>query len=201
LLLHISILLTVTWPCIYFTFATVTESNSLPSINDYAYVYSQLLTQSHYTLPWKFIQKIGFSCINPFQSYVGPRLTLRVFCSQRFSWSLTLSNPIFLPPAYSPALIYFGWERGWWITCNYPTVLKEKNINRNRKSTTCTICWLKSVLYEGKHQDQENHNVRWSPTLWFSCSRCFSSCIMDFSQQVAQVVLFLFLFLSFKTVG
>jgi hypothetical protein len=46
---------------------------------------------------------------------------------------LTLSNPIFLPPAHSPALIYFGWERGWWITCNYPTVLKEKN----RKSTTC----------------------------------------------------------------
>jgi hypothetical protein len=50
---------------------------------------------------------------------------------------LTLSNPIFLPPAYSPALIYFGWERSWWITCNYPTVLKEKN--RNRKSTTCTM--------------------------------------------------------------
>jgi hypothetical protein len=40
---------------------------------------------------------------------------------------LTLSNPIFLPPAYSPALIYFGREIGWWITCNYPTVLKEEN--------------------------------------------------------------------------
>jgi hypothetical protein len=38
---------------------------------------------------------------------------------------LTLSNPIFLPPAYSPALIYFGRERDWWITCNYPTVLKH----------------------------------------------------------------------------
>jgi hypothetical protein len=35
-----------------------------------------------------------------------------------------------------PALIHFGRERGWWVTCNYPTVLKEKNINRNRKSTT-----------------------------------------------------------------
>jgi hypothetical protein len=46
---------------------------------------------------------------------------------------LTLSNPIFLPPAYSPAFIYFGRERGWWISCNYPTVLKEKNINRKRK--------------------------------------------------------------------
>jgi hypothetical protein len=62
---------------------------------------------------------------------------------------LTLSNPIFLPHANSPALNYFGWERGWWVTCNYPTILKEKN--GNRKSITCAICWLKSV--------QENHNV------------------------------------------
>jgi hypothetical protein len=29
---------------------------------------------------------------------------------------------------YSPALICFGLERGWWITCNYPSVLKEKII-------------------------------------------------------------------------
>jgi hypothetical protein len=54
----------------------------------------------------------------------------------KLNTALTLSNPIFLPPAYSPAPIYFGRERGWWITCNYPTVLKEENINR--KSTTCT---------------------------------------------------------------
>jgi hypothetical protein len=40
---------------------------------------------------------------------------------------LTISNPIFLPTAYSPALI-FGRERGWRITCNYPTILKEKNV-------------------------------------------------------------------------
>jgi hypothetical protein len=93
--------------------------------------------------------------INPFQSYVGPRPTLWFSCSRRFSWSLTLSNPIFLPPAFSPALIYFGRERGWWITCNYPTVLKEKN----RKSTTCAICWLKSVLHEEKRREQENYNV------------------------------------------
>jgi hypothetical protein len=72
---------------------------------------------------------------------------------------LTLSNPTFLPPTYSPALIYFGREIGWWITCNYPTVLKEKNISRNRKSTTCAICWLKSVLHKEKRREQENHNV------------------------------------------
>jgi hypothetical protein len=76
---------------------------------------------------------------------------------------LTLSNPIFLPPAYSPALIYFGRERGWWFTCSYPTVLKEKN--KNRKSTTCAICWLKSVLHEEKCREQENHNVGRGPTL------------------------------------
>jgi hypothetical protein len=70
--------------------------------------------------------------------------------------TLTLSNPNFLPPAYFPALIYFGRERGWWITCNYLTVLKEKNTNR--KSTTCAICWLKSILHEEKHGEQENHN-------------------------------------------
>jgi hypothetical protein len=46
---------------------------------------------------------------------------------------LTLSNPIFLPTAYSPALIYFGRERHWWITCNYPTVLKEKHIEKQKE--------------------------------------------------------------------
>jgi hypothetical protein len=66
-------------------------------------------------------------------------------CSSCYHYVLTLSNPIFLPPVYSPAVVYFGRERGWWITCNYRTVLKEKN--RNRKSTTCAICWLKSALH------------------------------------------------------
>jgi hypothetical protein len=93
---------------------------------------------------------IGF---NPFRSYVGPRPTLWFSCSRRFSLSLTLSNPIFLPPAYSPTLIYFGRERGWWVTCNYPTVLKDKN--RNRKSTTYAICWPKSVLHEKKRREQK----------------------------------------------
>jgi len=46
---------------------------------------------------------------------------------------LTLSNPVFLPTAYSPALICFGRERGWWITCNYPTVLKEETIEKQKE--------------------------------------------------------------------
>jgi hypothetical protein len=81
---------------------------------------------------------------------------LENFC---FSFGLTLSDPIFLPSAYSPALIYFGQERCWWVTCNYLTVLKEKNINVNRKRTTCAICWLKSVLHEEKRREQKSHNV------------------------------------------
>jgi hypothetical protein len=46
---------------------------------------------------------------------------------------LTLSNSIFLPTAYSPALISFGRERGWWIICNYPTVLEDKNIEKEKE--------------------------------------------------------------------
>jgi hypothetical protein len=87
----------------------------------------------------------------------------RIYDNEKGNWrTLTLSNPIFLPPLYSPALVYFGRERGWWITCNYPTVLKEKI--RNRKSTTCAVCWLKSLLHEEKRREQENHNVRRGPT-------------------------------------
>jgi hypothetical protein len=46
---------------------------------------------------------------------------------------LTLYNPIFLPTACPPALICFGQERGSWITCNYPTVLKEKNMEKQKE--------------------------------------------------------------------
>jgi hypothetical protein len=76
-------------------------------------------------------------------------------------------------------------------------------MNRNRKSATCAICWLKSALYEKKRREQEHHNIGLRPTVRVSCSRRFSSCSMDFGQQIAQVVLFLFMFmfLSFKTVG
>jgi hypothetical protein len=54
----------------------------------------------------------------------------------RYRWSclvLTLSNLIFLPTAYSTALICFGRERDWWITCNYPTVLKERNVEKKKE--------------------------------------------------------------------
>jgi hypothetical protein len=114
--------------------------------------------------------------VNPFQSHVGPRPTLWFSCSRRVSWSLTLSNPIFLPAAYSPPPIYFERERGWWITCNYPTVLKQKKINRNLKSTTCAVCWLTSVLHDEKrfthHVTTHNtpiHNIlSTAPQLSFS---------------------------------
>jgi hypothetical protein len=59
--------------------------------------------------------------------------TLGICRSNYYKCRLTLSNPIFLPAAYSPALICFERERGWWITCNYPTVLKEKNIEKQKE--------------------------------------------------------------------
>jgi hypothetical protein len=65
--------------------------------------------------------------------------------------TLTLSNPIFMPTAYSPALICFGRERGQWITCNYPTVLKEKNIEK-QKEYNLRYLLVKSVLHKEKHR-------------------------------------------------
>jgi hypothetical protein len=50
-----------------------------------------------------------------------------------FFFVLTLSNPFFLRTAYFPALICFGRERDWWITCNYPTDLKEKNTKKQKE--------------------------------------------------------------------
>jgi hypothetical protein len=76
---------------------------------------------------------------------------------------LTLSNQIFLPPEYSPALIYFGLERGWWITCPYymrksvgqaPTAERENKHNEKTCRTSSDI-----------GAEQENHNVGRGPTL------------------------------------
>jgi len=66
---------------------------------------------------------------------------------------LALSNPIFLPTAYSPALICFGRERGWWITCNYLTVLKEKNIEKHKEySLRCLLAKARTTW--GKASDR-----------------------------------------------
>jgi hypothetical protein len=52
---------------------------------------------------------------------------------------LTLSNPIFLPTAYFPALLCFGRERGWWITCIYPTVKKKKHRETERVQPALSV--------------------------------------------------------------
>jgi hypothetical protein len=67
--------------------------------------------------------------------------------------SLTLSNPIFLPTAYSPALICFDGERGWWITCNYPIVLKEKNTEKQREYNLHYLL-AKACTTRGKASDR-----------------------------------------------
>jgi hypothetical protein len=43
---------------------------------------------------------------------------------------LNPANPIFLPTAYSPALYLFWVVRRF--TCNYPTVLNEKNMEKQK---------------------------------------------------------------------
>jgi len=52
---------------------------------------------------------------------------------------LTLSNPIFLPTAYSPTLISFGQERGWWITCNYSSFKREKHRETERVQPALSV--------------------------------------------------------------
>jgi hypothetical protein len=75
-----------------------------------------------------------------YDARIQKKKKMNKFISATLNWGshsrplhLTLSNSIFLPTAYSPALIYFGRKRGWWITCKYPTVLKEKNIEKQKE--------------------------------------------------------------------
>jgi hypothetical protein len=100
--------------------------------------------------------------LNPFCSNVGPRPTLWFSSSRRFSLSLTLSNPIFLPPAYSPALIYFRLERGWWITCNYPTVLETKyrRLSDFHICTAADLCGSSYMMYVYRPSPQRSILLR-----------------------------------------
>jgi len=52
---------------------------------------------------------------------------------------LSLSNPIFLPTAYSSALISCGQERGWLITCNYPRFKREKHRETERVQPALSV--------------------------------------------------------------
>jgi hypothetical protein len=73
------------------------------------------------------------------------------------SGDLTLSNPIFLPTAYSPALIYCGWERGWWITCRLKSVLHEEKCRTGSYSGAGEQTQKKSV---GQAPTAERANKR-----------------------------------------
>jgi hypothetical protein len=84
----------------------------------------QRRTFSHFV--WR-VRKIAKNKTISFVMSVRPHGTIRVtrqfsqnfifeyfskICKEKFQVSLTLPNPIFLPTAYSPALICFGRERG-----------------------------------------------------------------------------------------
>jgi hypothetical protein len=99
-----------------------------------------------------------------------------------FCHLLTLSNPIFLPTAYSPALIYCGRERGWWITCWLKSVLHEEKCRTGSYSGAGEQTQKKSVGQAPTAErankrtkkkcrtspdigaEWENHNVRRGPT-------------------------------------
>jgi len=88
-----------------------------------------------------------------------------------------------LPSSYIPAIFLQAQLREY--NAQSPVHIKTHSWPRNRKSTTCAICWPKSVLHEEKHRtgsdsgagatktcrmssdigaEQENHNVRRGPT-------------------------------------
>jgi hypothetical protein len=71
-------------------------------------------------------------------------------------YSLILSNPIILPTAYSPALIYFGWERGYERnranTTHYQLFTSKHMACRETERVQPALRWLKSVLHEEKRR-------------------------------------------------
>jgi hypothetical protein len=74
---------------------------------------------------------------------------------------LTLSNPISLPTAYSPALICFERERGWWITCNYPIVLKEKNMEKQKEyNLRCLLAKARTTWGQASDRFRQHANKR-----------------------------------------
>jgi hypothetical protein len=102
-------------------------------------------------------------------------------CSRHTRYWLTLSNPIFLPTAYSPALIYCGRERGWSITCWLKSVLHEEKCRTGSYSgageQTPKKVWDRLLQRSGQTNakkkcrtspdigaEWENHNVGWGPT-------------------------------------
>jgi hypothetical protein len=83
------------------------------------YTFIYLNTATVWSCMWTETRK----CITITEHFTGWNVCIFIN-TVLVSTTLTLSNPICLPTAYSPALICFR----WWITCNYPTVLKEKDM-------------------------------------------------------------------------
>jgi hypothetical protein len=139
--------------------------------------------------------------INPFRSYVETSSDILIFL---FPTLFLIFNPFqsnfsathILPSSY---LFWSGKRLVDYLQLSY-SFKREK---QEHKEYNLRYLLAKSVIHEEKRREQQNHNVGRSPTLWFSCSRRFSSCSTDFSQQIAHVVFFLFLFkcFSLKTVG
>jgi hypothetical protein len=83
-------------------------------------------------------------------SYSKSHSASRIICSHEYfnPFQSNFSANRILPSSYIPA-IFLQAQR-----CEYnaqsPVHIKTNGLPRNRKSTTCAICWLKSILHEEK---------------------------------------------------
>ena len=119
----------------------------------------------HFIICFKVWHNCCVHCISTQGGYFNP------FQSNFFANRIFPSSYLFIPANFLQAQ-----------PCEYnarsPFHIKTHGLLRNRKSTTCTICWPESVLHEEKHRtgsdsgatkscrtssdigaEQENHNV------------------------------------------
>jgi hypothetical protein len=110
----------------------------------------------------RFLAELASILLLAFFLFALVAVLSQCLCSDSPHLSINSSQSNFSATSILPNSYLFWAGKRLLVTCNYCTVLKEKN--RNRKSTTCAICWLKSVIHEEKCREQENHNVGRSPT-------------------------------------
>jgi hypothetical protein len=94
---------------------------------------------------------IDTNCINPFQL--------------NFSANRILSSSYLFTP-FIPAI--FLQAQPLEYNAQSPVHIKTHDLPRNIKSTTCAICWPKSVLHEEKRRTGSNSGAGTTKTCWTS---------------------------------
>jgi hypothetical protein len=60
-------------------------------------------------------------------------MNLLLFLCVKISYTITPFQSNFSANRILPSSYLFWAGKSWWITCNYPTVLKEKNIEKQKE--------------------------------------------------------------------